>query len=39
VLVKGKYIDPGTPGPWRRVVAAIGVDPFAMGPPFIVLGS
>jgi len=39
VLVNGKYLGPETPGPWRHVVAAAGIDPYAMGPAFIVLGT
>jgi hypothetical protein len=39
VLVKGKYIGTETPGPWRHVVAVLGVDPFAIGPLFVVLGG
>jgi hypothetical protein len=39
VLVTGKYIGPEMPGPWRHVVQAIGLDPFALGPAFIVLGA
>jgi hypothetical protein len=39
VLRVGAYLGPPTPGPWANLVAAAGVDPFAMGPVFIVLGS
>jgi hypothetical protein len=39
VLVKGRYIGPETPGPWRHLVNVIGVDPFAIGPVFIALGA
>ena len=39
VLRTGTYIGPPTPGPWRHVVSAVGLDPFAMGPVFITLGS
>lgn len=38
VLVKGKYFGPPEPGPWSRLVAAVGLDPFSLGPVFIVLG-
>jgi hypothetical protein len=39
VLATGKYIGPPTPGPWRHVVQAVGLDPFALGIPFVVLGA
>jgi hypothetical protein len=39
VLATGRYLGSATPGPWRHVAAAVGVDPFAMGVPFVVLGS
>jgi hypothetical protein len=35
----GAYLGPPTPGPSANLVAAAGLDPFAMGPVFIVLGS
>jgi hypothetical protein len=38
VLVRGRYLGPETPGPWRHVVAAVGLDPFAIGPFFLTLG-
>lgn len=38
VLLKGKYFGPPEPGPWSKIVAAIGVDPFSLGPVFILLG-
>jgi hypothetical protein len=38
VLVTGKYVGPETPGPWRHVIQAVGVDPFDFGPGFIALG-
>jgi hypothetical protein len=38
-LRTGTYIGPETPGPWRNVVTAVGLDPFTLGPAFIVLGS
>ena len=38
VLLKGKYFGPPEPGPWARVVSAIGLDPFRMGVPFLILG-
>jgi hypothetical protein len=39
VLVTGKYIGPTTPGPWRHVVQAVGLDPIDVGPGFIALGA
>ncbi len=38
VLRTGKFFGPETPGPWRHIPAAIGIDPFSMGPVFIILG-
>lgn len=38
VLKTGKYFGPEKPGPWSDVVAAVGLDPFRFGVPFIVLG-
>jgi hypothetical protein len=38
VLATGRYIGGATPGPWRHVVQAVGLDPFALGPVFVVLG-
>ena len=38
VLAKGKYFGPPDPGPWADVVRAIGVNPFSLGGPFILLG-
>lgn len=38
VLRKGKYFGPEKPGAWSRIFARIGVDPFSLGPLFVVLG-
>jgi hypothetical protein len=38
VLATGTYVGPETPGPWRHVANALGLDPFALGPVFILLG-
>lgn len=38
VIKKGKYFGPETPGAWRLIVTKMGVDPFSIGPVFIVLG-
>jgi hypothetical protein len=39
VLRTGRYFGPPTPGPWRHLVSAVGVDPFDMGVPFVILGA
>ena len=39
VLRHGKYFGPQTPGPWRHVPQAVGLDPMALGPVFVVLGA
>ncbi len=39
VLLKGKYFGPEKPGPWSQIVRAIGVDPFRLGPVFVLLGA
>ena len=38
VLVKGKYFGPLEPGPWASAVKLLGINPFSLGVPFIVLG-
>lgn len=38
VLRTGKYMGPEKPGPWANLVRAVGIDPFALGPVFVVLG-
>ena len=38
VLIKGKYFGPPEPGPWASVVKLIGISPFSLGVPFIILG-
>lgn len=38
VLRKGKYFGPEKPGAWSKIVARLGIDPFAIGPVFVVLG-
>jgi hypothetical protein len=39
VLRYGKYFGPDKPGPWTRLFIAAGVDPFRLGPLFIVMGT
>ena len=38
VLATGVYMGPATPGVWRYVIDAAGIDPFEFGPGFVVLG-
>jgi hypothetical protein len=39
VLICGKYIGPEKPGPWSALFSRLGVNPFHLGPLFIVLGA
>jgi hypothetical protein len=39
VLLRGKYFGPAKPGPWSVPFVRLGVDPFALGPLFIALGT
>jgi len=38
VLLKGKYFGPPESGPWSTVIGWIGINPFSLGVPFIILG-
>ncbi len=38
VLRKGKYFGPDIPGPWSKIIKSIGIDPFKLGVPFVILG-
>ncbi|MFV2055630.1 MAG: hypothetical protein ACC707_04140 [Thiohalomonadales bacterium] len=38
VIRKGKYFGPDEPGSWSKIVSALGINPFSMGPVFVVLG-
>ena len=38
VVVRGKYFGPERPGPWSIPFERLGVNPFSLGPLFIVLG-
>jgi hypothetical protein len=38
VLITGKYFGPEKPGPWSDLVSSVGVNPFDLGIPFIILG-
>jgi hypothetical protein len=39
VLVRGKYFGPDKPGPWSSIFIRAGIDPFRLGPLFVVLGA
>jgi hypothetical protein len=39
VMLRGKYFGPDKPGPWSVLFARVGIDPFRLGPLFIVLGT
>lgn len=39
VLARGKYFGPPDPGPWSNLVTRVGLNPFSLGPLFIVLGA
>src|SRR4051812_11416960 len=38
VLATGVYMGSATPGPWRHVIHATGIDPMDFGPGFVALG-
>src|SRR3954471_11020917 len=38
VMLRGKYFGPDKPGPWSVLFTKLGVDPFSLGPLFILLG-
>jgi hypothetical protein len=38
VVRTGKYFGPELPGPWRHLPIVAGIDPYSMGPVFIMLG-
>src|SRR5215213_6595094 len=38
VLLRGKYFGPEKPGPWSIPFTRLGIDPFRLGPLFILLG-
>lgn len=37
-LITGSFFGPGL-GPWAAVLRAVGIDPLAMGLPFVILGA
>ena len=39
VMLRGKYIGPPKPGPWSVPFVRMGIDPFRLGPLFVVLGT
>jgi hypothetical protein len=38
VLLRGKYFGPDKPGPWSIPFSRMGIDPFRLGPMFLVFG-
>jgi hypothetical protein len=38
VIVNGKFIGPEKPGPWSEIFYSLGINPFALGPLFVVYG-
>lgn len=38
VIKNGKYFGPEKPGPWSRLPEMLGIDPFKIGPFFLVTG-
>src|SRR3954469_13503142 len=38
VIVHGKYFGPDKPGPWSSIFIKVGINPFSLGPLFILLG-
>ncbi len=39
VIKKGKYFGPPEPGAWSKIISKCGLDPFSIGPLFILLGA
>lgn len=39
VLLHGRYFGPERAGPWADLVSTAGLDPYALGIPFIILGG
>jgi hypothetical protein len=39
VLLRGKYFGPDKPGPWSIPFSRLGIDPFSLGPLFILFGA
>lgn len=38
VLLKGQYFGLPEPGPWSKIVEWLGINPFSLGIPFVLLG-
>ena len=38
VIKKGKYFGPPEPGAWSKIISKCGINPFSIGPLFILLG-
>lgn len=38
VMVYGKYFGPAKPGPWSLLFSGVGIDPFRLGPLFVMFG-
>lgn len=38
VMIKGKYIGPEIPGPWRHLFLALNINVFKLGPFFCFFG-
>src|SRR3954463_270147 len=38
VMLRGKYFGPEKPGPWSVPFARMGIDPFRLGPMFVLFG-
>lgn len=38
VIRRGKYFGPPEPGPWSKIVVAVGLNPISLGPVFVGLG-
>jgi hypothetical protein len=38
VMLRGKYFGPAKPGPWSVPFLKLGIDPFRLGPMFILFG-
>lgn len=38
VLLRGKYFGPDKPGPWSIPFTRLDIDPFRLGPIFVMLG-
>ena len=39
VIKRGKYIGPEKPGPWSAIFLKIKINPFSLGPLFVIFGG